>query len=128
MYCVAFITFNKNKAKNSKEAISYAEMNFQNIGCLGWITCKNVDNVFDWWKLNRVGFSSIFSNKYQLTGFDDNAMILTSYVYNEVLKIFEKYDQTNQDVKWIHTDLEKEGVSTDFIDKKWIVVTAVHLM
>lgn len=130
MNCIAFITFNKNKAKTSLNAVAYADMNFHGHKCQGKINCNNVDDIsndFDMMRCYRRGFNSLFGDKYQLTGFDNNAVVLTPYLYDKVLKIFEQYDHKKQPVEYIHVDLDKEKVSRDFIEKKWLVIFDLNL-
>jgi hypothetical protein len=130
MYIVTFVTFNRNKARTSEDALSYVGLNIDKCKEIhGYLGCKNgYYSVFDWFKFSRRGISFIFE-KYKLTGSDDNAVILTRDLYDEVIKVFENYTiekNTECNIKWNHVDLDNEKVSPDFIGKKWFVLVNIH--
>jgi len=129
MYCIIFVTFNKEKANTSEEAIEYVERNIRRgtIKCRGFFPSKDLMLDIDWYRIGRGEFDYFSKDKCKVKN-PNNAAILTKDLYDELLVVFERNkNEWLRDIQWSHADLEAEEVSPDFVGKKWIVVVDGHL-
>ena len=58
---------------------------------------------------------------YNIYGYEDDAMILTQELYDNLLKAYEGSDESE-----CHADLDYEAVSEDMVGRKWLVVVDYH--
>jgi hypothetical protein len=63
------------------------------------------------------GDMPFWRDQYESYGYEDDAMVLTSALYDALLKAYEGQEDTDE-----HADLDDEPVSPDMIGKKWVVV------
>ena len=120
MYHIFFTTFNKEKAKTSKEAMDYADENFGSykVPCEGWQTSNNVQNIVDWSHIGeRAGTDYLSQKKYKSNNLDYNATLVTKELYDKFLKIFEQFKVKRPSVEWSHVDLETEIACLEWIKK-----------
>lgn len=62
-------------------------------------------------------------NTYKEDGYEDDAMLLTQELYDELLKAYEADQSTDSDH---HADLDYDAVAPAMIGAKWIVVIDYH--
>ena len=61
-------------------------------------------------------------DSYEEDGYEDDAMLLTKELYDNLLKEYEGTVESEY-----HADLDNEEISRDMIGKKWIVVVDYHM-
>jgi hypothetical protein len=59
---------------------------------------------------------------YKEHGYEDDAMIITEELYDNLLKEYEGRVESKH-----HIDLDYEPVSPEMIGKKWVVVVDYHI-
>jgi hypothetical protein len=59
---------------------------------------------------------------YKEDGYEDDAMILTQDIYDDLLEEFEGSEDSEE-----HADLDFEAVSPDMVGRKWIVVVDYYV-
>jgi len=129
MYCIIFVTFNKEKANTGEEAIEYVERNIRrgSVRSQGFLPSNDLmGNIIDWYRIGRGKFDYFSKDKHKVSN-PNNAIVLTEDSYDELLKVFEQRKREKPNVPWCHVDLEAEEVCADFIGRKWIVVIDGHV-
>jgi hypothetical protein len=61
-------------------------------------------------------------NTYKEDGYEDDAMILTQDIYDDLLEEFEGSEDSEE-----HADLDFQAVSPDMVGRKWVVVVDYHV-
>ena len=75
-------------------------------------------------------------NHYQELGYEDDALLLTTKLYDTYLQPFERHVRRTDHFRTYHcggftrmgsfVDLDNELLSDDFIYRKWLIVTDCH--
>lgn len=79
-----------------------------------------------WQSVGGIGRSPQTRDSLAEIGHPDDAMILTTALYNALLAKFETYEIVSDGCHCEFVDLDFEPLAPDFVGRKWVVVVDYH--
>jgi len=135
MHCRLLVTLDRSLAGTSEEAREVVyEMLSEDSSFIGSETVRFNSPVCDWfviggrWSGMLSGDFKSKRNNYLELGYEDDAQILTKRLYKKFIveewEGNEVYFSGEEIAEYV--DLNSDGISLEYVDKKWLIVVDYH--